>query len=333
MVIGALLILLMALSVLVIDPILSSTGSGLVESLLLIAFWGLLLVGIALFCWGVWSLIVAVFARSDEGTGDPAGVGRRSGASSRLDEVRRMGADAVAAARAKASDSVRSALGRDSDERAAARSDITSFRKSVADQGDDEISIRPSSEAGRIPAAAVTPRVAAGAARGEIVANGHAGGGDPLEVAGRGLKSAGGQTGGDARQAPGPSLPSDLRLALRSMAWMAAAGGRLDDRKVAMIARLFRRATGRDIDPDDIRDVTAGITDMNRRFIEELAASRGGMSDQAKSLVVKASYMTLAADGQASFEEEQRIGDIAQALDMPYELASSAIRAADREMS
>ena len=124
MVIGALLILLMALSVLVIDPILSSTGSGLVESLLLIAFWGLLLVGIALFCWGVWSLIVAVFARRDEGTGDPAGIGRRSGASSRLDEVRRMGADAVAAARAKASDSVRSALG---------HAAVDAFRLLVAD--------------------------------------------------------------------------------------------------------------------------------------------------------------------------------------------------------
>jgi tellurite resistance protein len=124
---------------------------------------------------------------------------------------------------------------------------------------------------------------------------------------------------------PPPVLVEPNELALRAMVAMALADGPLDDAEIDTIGRIYREVATGDMTRAGIQAVASGMG-RGSGIYDELARSERHLSIAAKTIILKAAYLILAVDGDMRGEEETRIGDIVEALRLPYEQAMAAIR-------
>jgi tellurite resistance protein len=135
---------------------------------------------------------------------------------------------------------------------------------------------------------------------------------------------------GDGRQAA-PASGTERDYIVRTTLAIALADGRLDDSEVRTSAAIFKEVTGREIGTERVRELALGVKGGAEGLVKELKGASARISESTKLLIVKAAYLALAADGQVTAEEEQRIGDIAIALALPYEKVKIALAEADKQ--
>lgn len=128
-----------------------------------------------------------------------------------------------------------------------------------------------------------------------------------------------------------PGTLTERDYIIRTTLAMALADGRLDDKEVRSTAAIYKELTGKEIGIDQVRALATTMKGGAAGIFAELKEAQSRLSEATKLLIVKAAYLSLAADGEVTSEEEGRIGDVAQSLGLPYEQAIGAIREADKQ--
>ena len=103
-------------------------------------------------------------------------------------------------------------------------------------------------------------------------------------------------------------------LILKAMVAIGAVGGGLGPEKVDRICKIYERFTDEVIDEDQIHDLAKARANDETALHVLLSGVREELDLTTKETILKASYLTLMADGEVWAEEHKRIRDFARAL-------------------
>jgi uncharacterized tellurite resistance protein B-like protein len=107
--------------------------------------------------------------------------------------------------------------------------------------------------------------------------------------------------------------PTDTEWIIKAMIAVAAADGRLNQREVGLIQKLFEAQTSRTVDASGIfLAVQAYAT--KRDLLKDLSVAKASLSQEAKEEIIRAAYLMMVADDHAAERELKMLKDIAAAL-------------------
>ena len=106
----------------------------------------------------------------------------------------------------------------------------------------------------------------------------------------------------------------EIRAIAVSMIHQALSDHELSDEEVGVIKELFRQYTGIELEDESlerlVREAKAGRSD----YLEEMQNAADSLSDQAKEMIVKMSYVVLLADHAVRDEEIRAILETAETV-------------------
>ena len=107
--------------------------------------------------------------------------------------------------------------------------------------------------------------------------------------------------------------PTDTDWIIKAMIAVAAADGRLNQREVGLIQKLFQAQTGRSVDASGILLAVQAYA-TKRDLLRELSIAEGSMSQETKEEIVRSAYLMLVADEHVAEPELKKLKEIAAAL-------------------
>lgn len=121
-------------------------------------------------------------------------------------------------------------------------------------------------------------------------------------------------------QAKGPEgkthhhMEVSLRALAQTMIAMSVADGRLDDEETNTISQIYQQLTGAALEPKVIHEIAENMQKENFSISDSLNEVQSQIDDSMKSLIVRAAYFVLIADGEVEDQETKLIAEIAGAL-------------------
>lgn len=103
---------------------------------------------------------------------------------------------------------------------------------------------------------------------------------------------------------------------LRVMVHMMLADGEIDDSEIEVIRAVYGKLSGTEIGADDVHAQIETIRAAEDRFHDDLAAMGLMLNDSGKEAVIRSACMVAAADGVFQEEEQDLLGEIADALEV-----------------
>ncbi|MGL4514858.1 MAG: TerB family tellurite resistance protein [Lacipirellulaceae bacterium] len=112
---------------------------------------------------------------------------------------------------------------------------------------------------------------------------------------------------------------------LTAMLAVAVADGEPADGEIALAVELFAQITGNSIKVNDARKRTEEIATQRSLAEGALRAVAGRLTDEGKSLVLRAAYTVAAADGEVTKKEAKVMNKFAETLGMDQASVNAAI--------
>jgi len=113
----------------------------------------------------------------------------------------------------------------------------------------------------------------------------------------------------------------ELRALVRAMVAIAAADGKLEVAEVNSISHIYEELMGHPLKLGMVTKVSETMGGKNYSIHDDLGLTQAEISAAMKENIIRACYLVMVADGEASKEEKQRINEIATTLHVPTERA------------
>ncbi len=118
-------------------------------------------------------------------------------------------------------------------------------------------------------------------------------------------------------EAPAEAMTSECQRGVRRiMTQMLLADGRVDEKEVCAVRRIFKQITDGDITEADVYDDIRRIGEEGATIEEYLISLAGSLNTAGKELVLRAAFLVAAADGEFQQEERDLLNRLAKALGM-----------------
>jgi tellurite resistance protein len=127
-------------------------------------------------------------------------------------------------------------------------------------------------------------------------------------------------------RAAGEAMETRLHTAVRRvMILTMTADGQLDDSEMQSIRNLYRQLTRTELTKDEIASEAARIQASGTSMRDTVRDVAPHLTADGKGLLIKAALIVAASDGVLKGEEQKRMVELAQAMDMPPEHFNSVV--------